>query len=444
MMMSKTDLDDTEAPFPAHRVDIGFRCPVSQSSSYGQGMAPMYLCPAATAGGMFFHTDIEDEPWIEVDLQQVRIIGQINVYNREGAKEYIDRATPLKVTVSEIRGEWREVAVTFDCFRGRRASKPLMLTYPTGLRARFVRLTAQKRTYLHLDYIEIIQALPELKYGGITKLKRGEDGLLTCTYVHLYSYGLYANFSTILSDIIQISRSLISVTHIDAVRSFNAFKDPPTYDVFPRLCGNIGRDLIQACNDLDFSAEQVNDHYNTLPLEKLKRVIDIALPASGGVAMLISSMAASSGIRPKQTIAVVYRGTDKGTEIQLASIQDYISVCRRVLERHPDYDIFVQTDQAQARDAVVAAFPGRCHFFNEIPVTRGATAIHDLQFTVDDDITKELFAMRMMAAVRIIAECAYVINHTGNTGAWIAFHRGHSDRLYQFDSMGSLVDPWSC
>src|SRR5262249_44688526 len=106
-----------------------------------------------------------------------------------------------------------------------------------------------------------------------------------------------------------------------------------------------------------------------------------------------------------------------------------------------DLDIVVQTDQEQAREEIVANFGGRCRFFNELPVTRGSTAIHQLEFGTEIMMGREEFAKRIMADAKILSRGAYVITHTGNVGAWIAIYRGTSKNLYQFDANAQLQKP---
>lgn len=429
------------SPLALQRVDIGFRRPVSQSSSYGQGWAPTELRPANCPGEIFFHTKLEDRPWIIVDLGKPRLIGEIVVWNREGSRDAVSRAIPLSISVSNDGNNWQEVSVCSRPFRGRRSMKPLIITYPSGLLARFLKFTALRKTFLHFDYIEVIQLIPDVDYGLVTNLRFDDNDDLIAEYVHLDNNGLYANFSSLLSDVIKISRCSIKLTEIDVSRGFMAFKDHKDENVFPKFCGNIRAGLVSACKDLDFDAAEVHQHYKDLPLSRLRAVIEVVFPPSTLVARKIEEMIAVSGIMPQKTIAIIYRGTDKGGEVKLASIGEYITLAQRILVDHPDYDIFVQTDQEQARDQVVAAFQGKCGFFRELPVTRGSTVMHRLEFGAEVHMTREEFAIGMIAATMILARCAYIISHTGNTGAWIAFYRGTGHNLFQFDAKGQLVDP---
>jgi hypothetical protein len=427
------------APVMRQRIDLGFGCPVSQSSSYTSELTPSSLRPALHAGGISFHTALEEGPWFTIDLQHLRVIGEITIWNREGAHYLSERAVPLSVLVSEDSESWKEVSTTNEIFLGRRAGRPLVFTYPFGVNARFIKIMARNNTYLHLDYVEIVQLAPNIQYGEIADLKRTVEGRVVCHYRFHHDNGLFANFSAILADLISISKARIAVEAVDVSDGFRFFKTNQNENVMQAFCSPIDGDLIDLCAGISFVAEQVHSEYKCLPLEPLRRIIAVAFQPSFYVRFMMSQMISSSGIIPENTVAMVYRGTDKRHEVRLASINDYITLCRRILDQHPDYEVFIQTDQVQVRDTVLAAFPS-ARFFCELPVTNGETAIHNL--SIDEiGMCREEFAQRIIAAALILSHCAYIINHTGNMGAWIALYRGASEGLYQFDSGGMLVEP---
>jgi hypothetical protein len=99
------------------------------------------------ASNFFFHTVEQEGPSIEFDLGEPKTISTVVIENR--ADCCTDRAVPLIVEVSENPGEWREVArcmKDFETWRGQFS--------PT--RARWVRLSVPKRTYLHLSRVKIL------------------------------------------------------------------------------------------------------------------------------------------------------------------------------------------------------------------------------------------------------------------------------------------------
>jgi F5/8 type C domain len=93
---------------------------------------------------IFFHTNEDHEPWVQIDLGQPQEFSRIEVVNRRDCCP--DRAVPLVVEVSNDAQAWREVArqnTTFNTWDTRIA--------PT--RARYVRARALRKTWLHLERV---------------------------------------------------------------------------------------------------------------------------------------------------------------------------------------------------------------------------------------------------------------------------------------------------
>ena len=95
---------------------------------------------------IFFHTNFENEPWVEVDLLQPTKFSAVTVRNRsDGAW---DRAYPLVLEVSDDAQAWRALADQPSEFRVWKAKfEPVT--------ARYVRVRAKKQTYLHLDAVQV-------------------------------------------------------------------------------------------------------------------------------------------------------------------------------------------------------------------------------------------------------------------------------------------------
>jgi hypothetical protein len=90
---------------------------------------------------IFFHTVEENNPWVEIDLGARKKFARVEVDNREECCQ--DRAVPLVVETSNDANEFKEVARTTEPFGSWQATfKPVT--------ARYVRVRADKKTYLHL------------------------------------------------------------------------------------------------------------------------------------------------------------------------------------------------------------------------------------------------------------------------------------------------------
>jgi len=145
------------------------------------------------------------------------------------------------------------------------------------------------------------------------------------------------------------------------------------------------------------------------------------------------------GIEPDRTIAVLYRGTDKHTEVAVARPEAYVEQVRAILGRHPDFRILVQTDERAVRDVFVATFGSRCFFIEDMPVSDGGRVVHDL-----DDATLGIdrgeWGVMLVAVTELLSRMAHVVNHTGNMAVWVCLWRGHCRGVVQFAQSGRLVD----
>lgn len=95
---------------------------------------------------ILFHTKEDDSPWFVIDLEKPVSIASVDVLNRQDCCG--ERAVPLLVELSDDAKTWREVARRDEPFTAWKASFPAQ-------DARYVRLRAPRKTYLHLQKIGI-------------------------------------------------------------------------------------------------------------------------------------------------------------------------------------------------------------------------------------------------------------------------------------------------
>jgi hypothetical protein len=95
---------------------------------------------------IFFHTREDTTPWVEFDLLTATTFSEVYVRNRTDSVP--DRAVPLVIEVSDDATNWRTVARRDDTFKTWTASF-------APVTARYVRLRVDRRSYLHLEVVEI-------------------------------------------------------------------------------------------------------------------------------------------------------------------------------------------------------------------------------------------------------------------------------------------------
>jgi hypothetical protein len=150
--------------------------PATQSSV---AEAPATRTPEADAAGAVngsfverygFHTQEEDQPWWQVDLEALSVIEAVIVFNRVDHPVIAIRATPLRILLSADAATWTVAYETETGFGGL-DGHPLFWRPSDRTTARYVRLQAVRRTILHLVEVEVfgIQADP----GGARVLPQG-------------------------------------------------------------------------------------------------------------------------------------------------------------------------------------------------------------------------------------------------------------------------------
>jgi len=125
--------------------DLALGKPWRTSSKYTDCHPQKNECGGAQTA-IFFHTEDEDSPWVEIDLGKPQAFSRIEVINRDDC--CLERAVPLIAEVSTDREHWREVARRADSFR----------TWDATFRpatARYVRLRVNRHSALHLVRVSV-------------------------------------------------------------------------------------------------------------------------------------------------------------------------------------------------------------------------------------------------------------------------------------------------
>jgi hypothetical protein len=138
--------------------NLAIHKPATQSSTskWSSGNEAENAVNGKKTGGFSFHTDIEDNPWWQVDLGAVEPLSFILIYNRGvSLSEIARRAASLSIFVSTEGFKWTEIFTNDRSFGGVLDNDPLRVNCPSGTNARFVRLRLRDRNYLHLDEVEI-------------------------------------------------------------------------------------------------------------------------------------------------------------------------------------------------------------------------------------------------------------------------------------------------
>ncbi len=264
------------------------------------------------------------------------------------------------------------------------------------------------------------------------------DGTLFCSF----QSGFFSTCSVTLWHIAEVlKRTGEMPRRIDFTQAFrwfrNAEQTSEASDMYPLF---FSPGAIDATRGLTW-LPRVRYHglYCWIDYQRFNLVMQRYFQTSEKARAFQSKWIARYGIDLAKTIAVIYRGTDKSTELSLASPLAYVDRARTILERHPDFRILIQTDELAVRDLFVGEFGSRCFFIEDIPVSRHGVVVHELD---DASLQRDRgeFGVMLVAVTELLSRAAFVVNHTGNLALWVCLWRGHSSGVVQFDSTGGLVD----
>ena len=134
--------------------NISLNKPVRASSDGGYA-TPEDMAKLVNGGadkkGFSFHTRLEPNPWVEIDLKARALLSQIDVLNRVDCCQ--DRAASLTVLISENGQDWKEV-YQHDGTPFGLDKKPLRIKLNKE-KARYVRLQLKNPNYLHLKQVDV-------------------------------------------------------------------------------------------------------------------------------------------------------------------------------------------------------------------------------------------------------------------------------------------------
>ena len=121
--------------------DLAAGRPWQASSRHAGCDLQQHMC-GPTPVKIFFHTDEDDQPWVQFDLGPHTRFSHVELINRSDSG--IDRAFPVVIESSNDAKKWKELARRDTSYSTWRADFA-----PTT--ARYVRARVLKRTWFHLE-----------------------------------------------------------------------------------------------------------------------------------------------------------------------------------------------------------------------------------------------------------------------------------------------------
>lgn len=268
--------------------------------------------------------------------------------------------------------------------------------------------------------------------GGCDLLGHPELNVLDC----LWNCGFYSNEFQVFCSLLILMRHGIVPDQISYSMGYKHFKKDPDLDLYPyfhNINVNQSLDLFKQVPLPDSNKYQPNLY----DFESYNKIIGRFFNPSEIVSERVKILQKKYKIDPSKTISVSYRGTDKGTELTLASPEEYLSVVKDILSKNLDLKVLLQTDQTQVIQYFYSELGDKLIFFEETPSTTSNLVI----WKIIEDLGGDSIDWQQWcdAAFRVVSKCKYVVNHTGNVGMFINLYRGNIHNVYQFNEDGKLL-----
>lgn len=143
---------DSGGLIPSSGTNFARNRPVMQSSRLEEGSPRQSPTDGIKDGTYGFHTTQENQPWVIIDLQQIRNVSRIAIFNRL-SDACAERARNICASISIDGMDWAEIYKHNGRVFGGIDGKPLLIS--VGREARFVRIWLADANFLHLDQIEV-------------------------------------------------------------------------------------------------------------------------------------------------------------------------------------------------------------------------------------------------------------------------------------------------
>jgi hypothetical protein len=270
------------------------------------------------------------------------------------------------------------------------------------------------------------------RYAGCDLLAHPEINELYC----LWNCGFYSNEFQVFNSLLVLLKHGIIPERIDYSLGYRHFKKDPNQDIyfdFHKINDEIDLDLfvdipIPDSNKCQFDLYRF-DVYNKIK-DRFFGPSDLILERKN---ILIDKYK----FDPQETISVLYRGTDKSTELQLGSPTEYLKVVKNILKDNPNFKVLLQTDQTQVIQYFYDQLGDILITFEETPSTASNKVIWSLMEQSGKDSID--WSQWFDAALRCVSDCKYLVNHTGNVAFFANLYRGNVNKVYQFNEHGVLI-----
>ena len=263
------------------------------------------------------------------------------------------------------------------------------------------------------------------------KFRPGKYGFfLAGDYWVTHNYGLMSIASTTLSE---ISSSTQPVKRIRSNLGMSLQKKS--------LLSNNWDSFFQTSSTPFFGGKQNNPYmepihrwwrcdYDNLPIDYVRNNLRNYFLLSNPVKHLADYFSRVYRLNLGETVGVHFRGTDKVTEIETPSLQDFILKTANALIDLKNPKVLLLTDEPDAIKAFSSAFPNITISIEELKTPPKQVGVK-LGSHMLGSKSPESQAQIFLAVLYLVSQCRRVVTHTGNGSLWEVLFRGSTQGLEQ-------------
>ena len=180
---------------------------------------------------------------------------------------------------------------------------------------------------------------------------------------------------------------------------------------------------------IDYNWNHQFINYSDIQYNNLNPLIKMYFSPSDDIKKIINNMEEKYNLKYENICVLFYRGNDKVTETKLSSYESYLSFTKLILEKKPNTQFLLQSDETEFLEFMTEKFPNNSFYFkDEIRHIR-----KNSNKTVDHlNFNNYEFSKKYLAITIIMSKCKYVICGSGNCSIWIMFFRKNNKNTCQF------------
>lgn len=260
-----------------------------------------------------------------------------------------------------------------------------------------------------------LKNIENLIYVSISnRIKKAHQGKLVINS----GGGVTSCFSVRLHDIVEyIGKYNTPPQFIDSTNQFSMYRDIDGQNISRLILSEYV--FNEKLPFINFNHGWQYGWYNEIQIEILHKMANIYCPLSDMVMNRVDEMESILGDR----VAILYRGNDKGLEIQRTPYQ----AMAEMADATGKESFLVQTDEEDFYEWFKLRYPNTICFDSLPRISKDPDS-----YVMPPIGGRAEFAVNFLAALKTISLAEHLIMNTGNTGMWAAIFRGTPRNIYQW------------